>query len=190
MLKNLMSKILVSIFLSLIALNASSAEKFTALTGKNVLTEEAQEVPFASSPVTVAIFMSAKCPCSASHEGLLKELSQQFKNFNFVAIHSNADEDAETTKAHFQQSQLSFPVIADARSHWADKLGALKTPHVYVFNSSGEIVYQGGVTDSHVGPSAKKHFLKEVLEDLQAGKTPRHKEGRALGCYIQRAENS
>lgn len=185
-----MSKILVSIFLSLITLNASSAEKFTALTGKNVLTEEAQELPFASSPATVAIFMSAKCPCSASHEGLLKELSQQFKNFNFVAIHSNADEDAETTKAHFQQSQLSFPVIADARSHWADKLGALKTPHVYVFNSSGEIVYQGGVTDSHVGPSAKKHFLKEVLEDLQAGKTPRHKEGRALGCYIQRAENS
>nr|BFD63297.1 hypothetical protein BdHM001_19780 [Bdellovibrio sp. HM001] len=184
-----MSKILVSVFLILTSLGTSAAEKIDVLTGRNVLTGESQEFAFASSPATVVVFMSAKCPCSASHEGLLKDLSQQFKTFKFVAIHSNADEDADITKAHFQDAHLTFPVLADSRSHWADKLGALKTPHVYVFNSTGDIVYQGGVTDSHVGPSAKKHYLKEVLEDLQASKTPRHKEGRALGCYIQRAEN-
>ncbi len=137
---------------------------------------------------TVLVFLSAKCPCSASHEELLNKLSAEYKDFTFVAIHSNADENAVDTKTHFEATHLSFPIIQDHKNAWANQLGALKTPHAFVLNNQGEIIYQGGVTDSHVGPSAKKQFLKDALEDIRSGKTPRLKEGRALGCFIQREE--
>lgn len=161
----------------------------TQLEGNDVVTNVPHTVSFTKGPkATVIVFLSAKCPCSASHEEMLKEYSKNHPSIQFVGIHSNADETAEETQKHFQTSQLPFPVLADRGSHWANHWGALKTPHVFVVSKEGTILYQGGVTDSHVGPSAKKHFLKEVLEDLENNRPSRHKEGRALGCYIARAE--
>ena len=48
----------------------------------------------------VVTFLSAKCPCSDSHVAVLKDLSAKFKEFSFVAIHSNFDEAADLTKAY------------------------------------------------------------------------------------------
>lgn len=142
-----------------------------------------------SSEGLVLIFMSAKCPCSASHEPLLKDLSQQFKDYEFVGIHSNTDENEELTKAHFTASQLPFPILQDNKATLANSLGALKTPHAFVFNKKGELLYSGGVTDSHVGPSAKKFFLREILTALKEKKDLPYHEGRTLGCYIQREDD-
>ncbi|AFY01910.1 thioredoxin-like domain-containing protein [Bdellovibrio bacteriovorus] len=166
------------------------ADKITSLSGLDVLNSETKTFATAGHKATVIVFLSAKCPCSASHETLLKDLSQQYKEFQFIGIHSNSDETLEETQNHFREAKLLFPVIQDSRSQWANKLGALKTPHAFVLSPAGEMLYHGGVTDSHVGPTAKKQFLKEVLEDLQAEKPSRHKEGRALGCYIQRADEA
>lgn len=167
----------------------SAHASLQSIQGLDVVAEKEQQLQFPSEKsATIAVFISAKCPCSASHEEILKNLSSEFKEFSFVGIHSNSDESSEVTKKHFQESRLPFPVLQDKKNILANKLGALKTPHVFVLDKKGELIYQGGVTDSHVGPSAKKNYLKEVLEDLRAGKTPRHKEGRALGCYIQRED--
>lgn len=172
-------------------LTSGAMEKINSLSGSDVLTGEMRHFKVAEPKRgSVILFLSAKCPCSASHEPLLKELSQTYQDFQFIGIHANADETASEAETHFREVKLPFPVIRDSRSQWANKFGALKTPHAYVLSAHGELLYQGGVTDSHVGPTAKKHFLKEVLEDLQANKASRHKEGRALGCYIQRAEET
>lgn len=165
------------------------AVSLQSLKGLDVVTEKEHQFQFPSEKSgTVVVFISAKCPCSASHEEVLKSLSREFPEFQFIGVHANSDESAEITKKHFAETKLPFPVIQDTQSALANKLGALKTPHVFVLNGKGDVVYQGGVTDSHVGPTAKNNFLKDVLEDLHAGKTPRHKEGRALGCYIQRED--
>lgn len=183
LMKYLFNAILISFF------SWSAHASLQSFQGLDVVSEKEQQLQFPSEKsATIAVFISAKCPCSASHEEILKNLSTEFKEFSFVGIHSNSDESAEITKKHFQESKLPFPVLQDGKNILANKLGALKTPHVFVFDKKGEIIYQGGVTDSHVGPSAKKNYLKDVLEDLRAGKTPRHKEGKALGCYIQRED--
>ncbi len=54
--------------------------------------------------------------------------------------------DAEETKKHFSETHFPFPVLQDKKSKWADQFGALKTPHAFVFNKSGELIYKGGVT--------------------------------------------
>ncbi|WP_374073461.1 redoxin family protein [Bdellovibrio bacteriovorus] len=181
--KHLFYVILLSFF------SWSAHASLQSIQGFDVVTEKEQQLQFPSEKsATIAVFISAKCPCSASHEDVLKNLSAEFKEFSFVGIHSNSDEPADFTKKHFEDSKLPFPVLQDKKNILANKLGALKTPHVFVFNKDGDVIYQGGVTDCHVGPSAKKNYLKDVLEDLRAGKTPRHKEGKALGCYIQRED--
>lgn len=171
------------------SVNTWAAKQVSSIDGTNVLDDKFIHLETKSAVKgTVVVFMSAKCPCSASHESLLKEMASQFKDFNFVAIHSNSDENSAMTKEHFAKVAFPFPVIQDSKSRLANELGALKTPHAFVLSPSGEVLYQGGVTDSHVGPSAKKLFLKDALEDIQSGKPVRIKEGRALGCFIQRED--
>ncbi|MGE5085807.1 MAG: redoxin family protein [Bacillota bacterium] len=168
---------------------ASHGKSITTIEGVDVLNGKDLQIKTADAKKgTVLVFLSAKCPCSASHEGLLNDLTTKYPDFVFVGIHSNSDEDAEMTRLHFSSAALKFPLIQDRKNKWANELGALKTPHAFVLNKNGEVVYSGGVTDSHTGPSAKNQLLNDVLEDLNAGKAPRIKEGRALGCFIQRED--
>jgi thioredoxin-related protein len=179
-----MSKLLAILLYITLCISAEASSN--PLKGLDLLSKKEFQLVFPSQQKTVLIFMSAKCPCSGSHEPLIKALAEQFKDFKFLAVHSNANESEAETNSHFRNANLGFPVIQDSGAQWADSYGALKTPHAFVLDKFGKILYQGGVTDSHVAPQSKTQFLKEVLQDLQDGKKPRRSEGRTLGCYIQR----
>lgn len=136
---------------------------------------------------TVVVFLSAKCPCSASHEPVLKDLAEEYrsKKVRFIGVHSNADEPVEMSKLHFVSSKLPFEVKEDSDQKWANAFGAIKTPHAYIIQK-GELVYQGGVDDSSNAPDAKKHYLKDALAAIVSGKKPEVQMARALGCVIKR----
>jgi peroxiredoxin len=137
---------------------------------------------------TVVLFLSARCPCSASHEERIKDLYDHYSKlgFQFVGVHSNQDEPMSEALSHFKKTSFPFPILDDAGAVIANQLGALKTPHSYIINPSGEILYQGGVDDSHDASSAKKFYLETALEQVLAGETPSPSEVRVLGCVIRR----
>ena len=141
-----------------------------------------------TTKATVVVFLSAQCPCSASHEPVLKALAEKYegRGFRFLGVHSNLDEDAARSEKHFTEASLPFPVLQDPDARWANTLGALKTPHVFLISAKGEILFQGGVDDSHIAQVSKKHFLAEALEAVEQGKLPPVKQARALGCVIAR----
>lgn len=134
----------------------------------------------------VLLFMSTKCPCSNSHADLVKKLSQQYKDFQFLIVHSNPEETKAEAQTYFKTFAASIEVLQDEKTKLADLLRAYKTPHAFVFNAKGEIVYRGGVTNSAHAPSADRQYLAEVLQDLSEGKKPRIDQGRTLGCVISR----
>jgi peroxiredoxin len=184
--KTLLSLLFLSGFSSL----TLAASYPLQVTGENVLTKKAVSVTIADPKKkgTVVVFLSAKCPCSDSHIVELKSLAEKYKDFEFVGVHSNIDESSEMTKEYIQKEKLPFPVIQDSKTQIADEFKANKTPHVFVLNSKGEIQYQGGVSDSRRFDNADKKFLREALEDLDAGKTVRIPNGRTLGCAITRED--
>jgi hypothetical protein len=135
---------------------------------------------------TVVVFLSARCPCSRSHETKLRALALAYPRFRFVGIHSNADEPEAQAATHFREAQLGFTVLQDPQSRLADGLGALKTPHAYVIDPRGKILFEGGVDDSQIANHAKRHFLKAALDDVLAAREVREPQARALGCLIRR----
>lgn len=159
------------------------------LTGLEIYSHKSIEVDLTKpKQATVISFLSAKCPCSASHETKLKELNTEFQKdgFEFVAVHSNIDEEDTLTLNHFKESVLNFPIIQDRNSEIANSFGALKTPHVFIVNPKGKILYQGGVDDSHQANLAKNNYLRDALIAIKAGKIPEINETRTLGCVIKR----
>jgi hypothetical protein len=134
----------------------------------------------------VVVFLSALCPCSDSHIFYLKNLKEKFPTFDFIGIHSNADEELKITKEYFSKANLNFPVISDTNSLYANELGASRTPHSYLISNSGEILYQGGVTNSSKADKATEFYLSDALNSHKDGKKIKVTNSRVLGCEISR----
>ncbi len=162
------------------------------LSGVNLVAAGDVKIPVVnrSTKGTVVVFLSARCPCSNSHVSELKELAEKYKDFKFVGIHSNVDEDLELSKKYFAALDLPFAVIQDDKASLADSFKALKTPHAYVLSPQGEIVFQGGITDSASGKEAHIHHLAAALEDLQQDRKIKTAQVRTLGCVILREKNT
>lgn len=182
------SKLVTLILISSPAL-AKNTLDLPAIVGRDIYSEkEASFEVDKSKDALVLAFISARCPCSASHDEILRGLSKKFSNIQFLALNSNVDEPFKEVAPHFRHLKIPFVVLKDENAKLADHFGALKTPHVFVFSPQGKLLYDGGITNSHVGPSATKNYLQEVLEDITNKKEPRYSKQRALGCYIQRQE--
>ena len=132
------------------------------------------------------VFLSAKCPCSNSHIEEIKNLSKEYPKYQFIGIHSNADENFPESQSYFKSLDLPFPVIEDEHSKLAVEFKALKTPHAFLISKTGETLYKGGVSSSRDFSASDRKYLREALIDSKAGKKVSTPEGRTLGCVIER----
>ena len=167
---------------------ADFKSNFNQIHGQNILTGEETDIA-PGKKGTVIIFMSITCPCSNSHVPMIKKLADRFKEFSFVAVHSNNGEELEASKAYFKAADLPFPVLQDKKTELADAFKAYKTPHAFLVSADGKILYHGGVTNSNDAPHAEKLFLQDALDDVVNDHPVRVMEGRTLGCVISRDES-
>ena len=106
--------------------------------------------------------------------------------FNFLGIHSNANEGLEDSRKYFQNSKLDIPVIQDGHSKIADEYKAFKTPHVFIVSPKLEILFQGGIDNSKMAHKADRFYLKDALTAIRNGNPLTEKNVRVLGCEIKR----
>jgi hypothetical protein len=136
---------------------------------------------------TVVIFISKDCPCSKGNLSYINKLADEFKQFNFFGIHSKKLTSDTDLLAYLSDKKLSFKVYNDSDLKIADDFKALKTPHAFVLNTKGEVVYSGGVTSSTFPENAKSFFfLKDALNEFLQTKKIVNDETKTLGCYIAR----
>ncbi len=180
----------MSLFITVIAALSltlsANAQAFEKLQGDDLVSGKKVTIESVTKKGLVVVFLSTVCPCSQSHVSELKQLKKDFPEFEFVAVHSNAEEPAELTRAYFQKADLPFPVVQDKDFAIANQFGALKTPHAFVLNSLGQTVYRGGVSNSKRIEGADRKFLREALQDVQDGHPVRTASARSLGCTISR----
>lgn len=161
------------------------------LTGIDLKTGLNLNVPtkFTDKKALVLVFMSAKCPCSHSHIDEIAALRNRHKDFQFYIVHSNVNEDLESTKRYFSSLDIPITVIQDTEAKIADLFSAYKTPHAFIINQKGEIIYKGGVTNSNTAQKADKHYLDQALLDLENKNSIATPETKALGCFISREKD-
>jgi hypothetical protein len=130
---------------------------------------------------SVVVFLSPQCPCSVSHEPVLADLARQYPQIPFVGVVSNASAGIDK---HY--ATMPFPILQESAHVWADGFGALNTPHVFLVNADGKVVYQGGVDDSRDVARAKRGYLAEALSEVSQDKPVSVNASRPLGCAIRR----
>jgi len=83
-------------------------------------------------------------------------------------------------------------VVLDPPGTIGRAYGAQVTPHMYVIDPQGTLVYKGGIDDQPApwGELKKetRNFVRLALADLKQGNKVRHADTRAYGCTVKYAE--
>lgn len=139
----------------------------------------------AGAPFTVVIWVSSLCPTSQVYEVRMNELALDFPEIRWVMINSAAMESVPELLEHFERAdpaRLQLPVLKDDRNVVADQFGARVSTETFVFDRAGKLQYRGAIDDARNPTRVKVSYLREVLKDLAAGKTPQWRYTAPKGC--------
>jgi peroxiredoxin len=103
----------------------------------------------------------------------------------------NASQANELTKS---RNAAPTAVLLDPQSKIARAYGATVTPHMYIIDASGVLVYKGGIdsipsADTADIPKAKQ-YVRVALDELLAGKQVAEASTRPYGCSLKYGRNA
>lgn len=79
--------------------------------------------------------------------------------------------------------------LLDQKGEIGRTYNAKVTPHMYVIDKTGKLVYAGGIDDKPTANKADvptaRNYVREALAAVAAGKTPEAATTRAYGCTIK-----
>lgn len=141
------------------------------------------------------------CPfVKASHSkgSLVDAAARHAKNgVVWLAINSGAPgkqgHGVETNRAALSTFKLSHPILLDEPGTVGKAYGAAHTPHMYVIDEQGTLVYRGAIDNSPDGegdsPTGGKlvNYVDGALADLGAKRPVATAETEAYGCSVKYA---
>ena len=141
----------------------------------------------------LVVFSCNTCPWVIRWQDRYNILSafSRKNDIGFVAVNSNARlhesvDSMDEMIYHATTNEYGFPYVLDKDAKLAKAFGAMKTPHVYLFNSDNKLVYTGAIDDN--AKSAKKvknNYLMDAIRALGSSKKIKISETKALGCSIK-----
>lgn len=151
---------------------------------------------YAGKKAVVLAFIGTECPLAKLYGPRLAELAAEFepKGVAFLAIDSNRQDAVTELAAYARLHGIQFPVLKDLNNELADRIGATRTPEVFVLDSQGVVRYQGRIDDqygltigsNYAKPELKERDLATALDELLAGKAISKPYQPATGCLIGR----
>lgn len=139
--------------------------------------------------VVVLVFTCNHCPVAKAYEDRLIALQRDFadKGATLVAVNvSNLPADQlDKMKERAKEKGFNFPYLYDSSQKIGRNYGATVTPHVFVINKDRKIAYVGAIDDNMQAKDVKKHYLRDAVEALIAGKKPPQATTKQFGCGIK-----
>ena len=148
---------------------------------------------FADKKALCIVFSCNHCPYVQAYESRFVELQAAFasRGGQLIAINSNdasshPDDNFEAMVARAKEKGFNFPYLRDETQSVAKAYGAIRTPHVFLFNGEQKLAYVGRIDDCWDDPSkVKQHELADAFEDILAGRAVKVPETYAVGCTIK-----
>jgi peroxiredoxin len=108
------------------------------------------------------------------------------KGVVWLAINSTNTATNATNKEWVTEQKLSYPVLNDASGSTGIAYGAKTTPHMFVIDKTGKLVYAGGIDNDPKGNAdAPVNYVGKALDELLAGKAVTTSTSKAYGCSVK-----
>lgn len=144
---------------------------------------------YKDSDVLIVFFTDNYCPATRMYETRLKSLLRDFRDKSVAAVAINISLSPRETltrmKSHAEKRSWSFDYLRDKTQATGKAYGAIRTPQFIVLDHERKVAYMGGL-DNHKDPGkATKHYLRDAVVALLAGKSPSTGESLQRGCKIE-----
>lgn len=122
---------------------------------------------------------------------LITNLNKQETDVVYLAINSTAnkpeEEILESGSEYFEELTINIPMLMDYDGTVGHLYEAKTTPHMFVIDTEGVLVYQGAISDdrrSKKGDEAETHILR-VVTQLEAGEEVAPSYVQPWGCSVK-----
>ncbi len=142
-------------------------------------------------------FWSVYCPYEVAAEPKFRALLERYEDKGVVqlAIESNQNEldfakEGETktpehkrVRDHVKEKGMPYPILIDRGNKVSDYFGGRCTPHCFVIDAKGVLVYQGALDDDPKGDKgdAAKVYVSDAIAATLEGKPLSVKETKPYG---------
>ena len=162
---------------------------------------------YASSKVLVLVFTCNHCPTAQLYENRVKKLADDYRDRGvaLVAIEPNppdavrldemgytdVSDSLEEMKIRAAHRHFNFPYLYDGATQKVTRAyGPTATPHVFIFDATRHLRYEGRVDNNPREPYVTQHDARSALEALLAGKPVAVPKTPSFGCSTKWAYKS
>jgi peroxiredoxin len=144
--------------------------------------------------VVVLVFLGNHCPVVLACDDRIIDFANDYKDkpVKLVAVSVNdIDQDKlPGIKEHMKEKKINYSYGYDESQAIGHAYGATNTPHFFVLDKERKIRYIGAMDDNaRTEAKVTKHYLRDAVDALLAGKTPAVEETRADGCGVTYKSN-
>ncbi|MEN6427777.1 MAG: redoxin domain-containing protein [Phycisphaerales bacterium] len=144
--------------------------------------------------IVVLEWMNPECPFSRYHYETvhtMANLAAKYKDKNVVwlAVNSTNNTTVEANREFAKKHKLPYPILDDRTGQVGRQYGARNTPHMFVIDTNGVIVYAGAIDNAPLGkqePSAGSvNYVDKALTELLAGQKVSTPTTPPYGCTVK-----
>lgn len=148
---------------------------------------------FSSADTLVIFFTCNHCPYVINSDEITRATCERFqsKGVVFVGINSNSKETKPLDSfdhmvERMEEQQFPWTYLYDESQEIAQKYGALRTPHFYVFDKERKLIYTGRGVDSPRDTSRMTtNDLERALEEHTSGRKITTPKTNPIGCNVK-----
>jgi len=111
------------------------------------------------------------------------------KDVVWLTVNSTKHLKTEKNKDFVEKHKLTYPILDDRSGKVGRAYSARTTPHMFIIDAKGKIVYDGGIDNSPMGSKKEKttNYVDKALAELTAGKAVSTPKTKPYGCSVKYA---
>ena len=141
--------------------------------------------------IVVLEWLNPDCPFVKRHykAGTMKNLATQYAGEGVVwlTINSTHYMDAAANAKFKADNELPYTILVDQSGEVGHLYGAVTTPHMYIIDAQGKLVYIGAIDDDPRGSKGESavNYVAVALDEVVAGKAVTTAETKPYGCSVK-----
>lgn len=149
-----------------------------------------------SGKIVVLEWFNEGCPFVVKHykQGHMNKLAASYadKGVVWLRVNSTSSSSSESNAKIAKEWKMTGPILQDAEGEVGHDYGATNTPHMYVINKEGKLVYRGAIDSDSSADTSKvdgaTNYVAKALDELLSDKPVSQPETKAYGCTVKYAK--
>ena len=141
--------------------------------------------------VVVLEWTNPECPFVARHYKLntMETLSAKYAGtVVWLAVDSSHFNKPADSRAWKTKQGFGYPILQDPEGAVGRLYGARTTPHMFVVDKAGTLIYDGAIDDDAYGRSDDPdNYVADAVDALIAGDSPKVASTKPYGCSVKYA---